>query len=62
MIYVIVIMAAALAASVMTNVYLKNELLDARHRAYCAEEWMDPVVVEELDADTLKPVQRDRGA
>ena len=49
MIYVVIILLAALAASLMVNGYLKNELLDARHRAYCAEEWMDPVVVEELD-------------
>ena len=49
MIYVVIILLAALAASLMVNVYLHNEILDARHRAYCAEEWMDPVVVEELD-------------
>lgn len=49
MVYVIIILLAALAASVMVNVYLHNELLVARYRAYCAEEWIDPVVVEEMN-------------
>ena len=49
MIYVIIILLAALAASVMVNVYLRNEILDERRRTFEATEWIDPVVVEEID-------------
>lgn len=49
MIYVIIILLAALAASLMVNVYLHNEILDERRRTFEAEEWIDPIVVEELD-------------
>lgn len=46
---VIVVLIAALAASVMMNIYLRNEILDERRRTFEATEWIDPVVVEELD-------------
>ena len=62
MIYVVIILLAALAASVMVNVYLHNEILDERRRTFEATEWIDPVAVEEIDADAFEPIQRDRGA
>ena len=49
MIYVIIILLAALAASVMVNVYLRNEILDERRRTYEASEWIDPAVLEEMN-------------
>ena len=49
MIYVVIILLAALAASFMVNIYLRNEILDERRRTFEATEWIDPVVVEELD-------------
>ena len=49
MVYVIIILLAALAASLMFNVYLRNEILDERRRTFEATEWIDPVVVEEID-------------
>ena len=49
MVYVIIILLAALAASVMVNVYLRNEILDERRRTYEASEWIDPVVLEEMN-------------
>lgn len=49
MIYVIIILLAALAASLMFNVYQHNELLDERRRTFEATEWIDPIVVEEID-------------
>lgn len=49
MVYVIIILLAALAASVMVNVYLRNEILDERRRTYEASEWIDPIAVEEID-------------
>ena len=49
MIYVIIILLAALAASLMVNVYLRNEILDERRRTFEATEWIDPVVLEETD-------------
>lgn len=49
MVYVIIILLAALAASLMVNVYLRNEILDERRRTYEASEWIDPVVLEEMN-------------
>ena len=49
MIYVVIILIAALAASLMVNVYLRNEILDERRRTFEATEWIDPVVLEETD-------------
>lgn len=49
MIYLIIILLAALAASLMVNVYLRNEILDERRRTYEASEWIDPVVLEEMN-------------
>ena len=49
MIYVVIILLAALAASLMVNVYLHNEILDERRRTFEAEEWIDPVVLEEMN-------------
>ena len=49
MIYVIIILLAALAASVMVNVYLRNEILDERRRTFEAEEWIDPIGWEETE-------------
>lgn len=49
MVYVIIILLAALAASVMVNVYLRNEILDERRRTYEASEWIDPVVLEKIN-------------
>lgn len=49
MIYVIIILLAALAASLMVNVYLRNEILDERRRTFEATEWIDPIAVEKLD-------------
>ena len=49
MVYVIIILLAALAASLMVNVYLRNEILDERRRTYEASEWIDPIAVEEID-------------
>lgn len=49
MVFVIIMICLFLMGSVMTNVYLYQELLDARHRAYCAEEWMDPIDVEGMN-------------
>ena len=49
MIYVVIILLAALAASVMANVYLRNEILDERRRTFEAAEWIDPVVLEEMN-------------
>ena len=43
MIYVIIILLAALAASVMANIYLHNELLDERNRSYESAMWIDPI-------------------
>lgn len=43
MIYVIITLLAALAASLMVNVYLRNEILDERRRTFEAEEWIDPI-------------------
>lgn len=48
MIYVVIILLAALAASVMVNVYLHNEILDERRRTFEATEWIDPIAVEEI--------------
>lgn len=47
MIYVVIILLAALAASVMVNIYLRNEILDERRRTFEATEWIDPIAVEE---------------
>lgn len=47
MAYVVVILLAALAVSVMVNVYLRNEILDERRRTFEASEWIDPVEMEE---------------
>lgn len=52
MVYVIIILLAALAASVMVNVYLRNEILNERRRTFEAEEWIDPIAVEEIDERT----------
>ncbi len=49
MIYVIIILLAALAASLMVNVYLHNEILDERRRTFEASEWIDPIILEEND-------------
>lgn len=49
MVYVIITLLAALAASVMVNVYLRNEILDERRRTFEASEWIDPVVLEEMN-------------
>lgn len=49
MVYVIIILLAALAASLMFNVYLRNEILDERRRTFEATEWIDPISVEEID-------------
>lgn len=49
MIYVVIILLAALAASVMANIYLRNEILDERRRTFEATEWIDPVVLEEMN-------------
>ena len=46
MVYVIIILLAALAASLMVNVYLRNEILDERRRTFEATEWIDPIAVE----------------
>ena len=46
MVYVIIILLAALAASLMVNVYLRNEIRDVRRRTYEASEWIDPVALE----------------
>ena len=62
MIYVVIILLAALAASLMVNVYLRNEILDERRRTFEATEWIDPIAVEEIDADAFELIQRDRGA
>lgn len=59
---VITLLLIALAASVMVNVYLHNEILDERRRTFEATEWIDPIAVEEIDADAFEPIQRDRGA
>ena len=52
MIYVVIILLAALAASIMVNVYLRNEILDERRRTFEAEEWIDPIAVEEINERT----------
>lgn len=49
MVYVIIILLAALAASLMVNVYLRNEILDERRRTFEATEWIDPIILEEND-------------
>ena len=49
MVYVIIILLAALAASLMVNVYLRNEILDERRRTFEASEWIDPIILEEND-------------
>ena len=49
MVYVIIILLAALAASLMVNVYLRNEILDERRRTFEASEWSDPIILEEND-------------
>ena len=46
---VITLLLIALAASVMVNVYLRNEILDERRRTFEATEWIDPISVEEID-------------
>ena len=46
MIYVVIILLAALAASLMVNVYLHNENLDERRRTFEAKEWIDPISLE----------------
>ena len=46
---VITLLLIALAASVMVNVYLRNEILDERRRTFEATEWIDPVVLEEMN-------------
>lgn len=47
MIYVVIILIAALVASVMVNVYLHNEILDERNRSYEDAMWIDPISWEE---------------
>lgn len=54
MVYVIIILLAALAASFMVNVYLRNEILDERRRTFEASEWIDPIAVEEIDVERLE--------
>ena len=49
MIYLLIVVLAALAISVMFNFYLHNEILDERRRTFEAEEWIDPISVEEID-------------
>ena len=49
MIYVIIVLFAARAASLMVNVYLHNEILDERRRTFEASEWIDPIALEETD-------------
>lgn len=49
MVFIIIILLAALAASLMVNVYLRNEILDERRRTFEATEWIDPIAVEEID-------------
>ena len=51
MIYVVIILLAALAASLMVNVYLRNEILDERRRTFEATEWIDPISAEEIDEE-----------
>lgn len=46
---VITLLLIALAASVMVNVYLHNEILDERRRTFEATEWIDPISVEEIE-------------
>lgn len=48
---VITLLLIALAASVMVNVYLHNEILDERRRTFEATEWIDPISVEEIDEE-----------
>ena len=45
----ITLLLIALAASVMVNVYLHNEILDERRRTFEAEEWIDPIEVENIN-------------
>lgn len=51
MIVLIIVLSLFLIASVLMNVYQHNELLDARHRAYNAEAWIDPISIEEVGYD-----------
>lgn len=47
MIYVVIILLMLLALSIMMNAYQHNEILDERRRTFEAEEWIDPIVLEE---------------
>ena len=58
MIYVVIILLAALAASLMVNVYLRNEILDERRRTFEATEWIDPISVEEIDEEARRKYGR----
>lgn len=49
MIYLLIVITAAFLISLMFNFYLHNEILDERRRTFEAEEWIDPVVLEETD-------------
>lgn len=49
MIGAIIVLIVALAVSLMFNFYLHNEILDERRRTFEAEEWIDPIAVEEID-------------
>lgn len=48
---VIVVLIAALTASVMMNIYLRNELLDERNRSYESAMWIDPISWETTKGD-----------
>ena len=49
MIYLLIVTAMAFAVSLMFNFYLHNEILDERRRTFEATEWIDPVVLEEMN-------------
>lgn len=53
MIYLVIVLLAAFAVSLMFNFYLHNEILDERRRTYEAEEWIDPIAVQELKEDEI---------
>lgn len=54
MIYLVIVLLAAFAVSLMFNFYLHNEILDERRRTFEAEEWIDPIAVEEFDGSEWK--------
>lgn len=53
MIYLLIVITAAFAISLMFNFYLHNEILDERRRTFEAEEWIDPIAVQELKEDEI---------